>query len=79
MPLAPTVKAKRRDGGPAVVLGRRGGFLDLARALLCELDLFEKSEVEAAVTNVHEARLRRAGPKAARKGRGKRSGGSAAS
>ena len=78
LPVAPTVDANRRDGARAVVHGRRGSFLDLARALLCKVDSFRDSKVEAAVTNVHEARLRRAGPNAARKGRRKRSGGCAA-
>jgi hypothetical protein len=55
--LAPTVDANRRDDGPAVVHGRRGLFLEFAVALFCKVDVFEESEVEAAVTNVHEARL----------------------
>jgi hypothetical protein len=58
-PLAPTVKANRRDGAPAVVHGRHGDFLDLALALFSDVDEFKKSEVEAAVTNVHEKRSRR--------------------
>jgi hypothetical protein len=58
-PLAPTVKANRRDGAPAVVHGRHGVFLELALALFSEVDKFKKSEVEAAVTNVHEKRSRR--------------------
>ena len=57
-PLAPTVRANRRDGAPAVVHGRHGDFLDLALALFSEVDKFKKSEVEAAVTNVHEKRSR---------------------
>jgi hypothetical protein len=55
--LAPTVDANRRDDAPAVVHGRHGAFLALALALLCRVDVFKESEVEAAVTNVHEKRL----------------------
>jgi hypothetical protein len=55
--LAPNVKANRRDGDRAVVHGRSGRFLSLAIALFCSVDAFKRSEVEAAVTNVHEARL----------------------
>jgi hypothetical protein len=56
--LASTVVANRRDfGQPAVVHGRRGCFLTLAVTLFCNVDVFEESEVEAAVTNVHENRL----------------------
>ena len=55
--LAPTVRANRRDDGPAVVHGRSGGFLTLANALFCKVDSFKQSEVESAVTNVHEKRL----------------------
>jgi hypothetical protein len=55
--LASTVDANRRDDGPAVVHGRHGRFLTLAVALFCNVDGFKKSEVEAAVTNVHEKRL----------------------
>ena len=55
--LAPYVRAKRRDGDRAVVHGRSGRFMSLAIALLCDVDVFKNSEVEAAVTNVHEARL----------------------
>lgn len=55
--LAPYVRANRRDGDRAVVHGRSGTFLGLAIALLCDVDVFKNSEVEAAVTNVHEARL----------------------
>ena len=56
--LAPIVDANRRDDAPAVVHGRRGRFLDLAVALFCNVDTFKESEVVAAVTNVHEKRLR---------------------
>jgi hypothetical protein len=56
--LAPTVVANRRDGAPAVVHGRQGDFLQLAMDLFCNVDEFAHTEVEAAVTNVHEARLR---------------------
>jgi hypothetical protein len=55
--LAPYVKANRRDGGRAIVHGRCGKFLRLAVALFCSVDAFKRSEVEAAVTNVHETRL----------------------
>ena len=56
--LAPTVDANRRDRGtPAVVHGRHGHFLTFAVAMLCKVDVFKESEVEAAVTNVHEKRL----------------------
>jgi hypothetical protein len=55
--LAPCVKANRRDDGPAVVHGRTGMFLELAVALCCGVDVFKNSELEAAVTNVHEHRL----------------------
>ena len=59
--LAPTVDANRRDGdAPAVVHGRRGRVLQLAVALFCEIDVFAHTEVEGAVTNVYEARLKRA-------------------
>ena len=34
--------------------------LQLAVALFCEIDVFAHTEVEGAVTNVHEARLKRA-------------------
>jgi len=54
--LAPTVRANRRDDGPAVVHGRHGQFLTIAVALFCKVDVFKESEVEAAVTNVHEKR-----------------------
>lgn len=56
--IAPYVKANRRDGAPAAVHGRSGKFLDLAVALFCGVDVFKISEVEAAVTNVHEAQLK---------------------
>jgi hypothetical protein len=55
--LAPTVDASRRDDAPAVVHERYGKFLELAVALFCHVDVFKQSEVEAAVTNVYEARL----------------------
>jgi hypothetical protein len=55
--VAPYVKANRRDHGPAVVHGRAGKFLELAVALFCGVDVFKNSEVEAAVTNVYEAKL----------------------
>jgi hypothetical protein len=54
--LAPYVKANRRDGDRAIVHGRSGKFLSLAIVLFCDVDVFKSSEVEAAVTNVHEAR-----------------------
>ena len=56
--IAPYVKANRRDNGPAVVHARSGKFLELAVALFCCVDVFKRSEVEAAVTNVHEASLK---------------------
>lgn len=55
--IAPYVRANRRDHGRAVVHGRSGWFLNLAVALLCGVDVFKVSEVEAAVTNVHEGQL----------------------
>jgi hypothetical protein len=55
--LASTVDANRRDDGPAVVHSRHGRFLTLAVAVFCKMDVFKESEVEAAVTNVHEERL----------------------
>jgi hypothetical protein len=63
--LAPYVRAKRRDGDRAVVHGRSGRFLSVAIALLCDVDVFKNSEVEAAVTNVREARLATKGRHAA--------------
>ena len=58
--LAPTVDASRRDDKPAVVHGRHGDFLQLAVELFCHVDVFAHTEVVAAVTNVHEARLQTA-------------------
>jgi hypothetical protein len=55
--LGPYVKANRRDDDRAIVHGRAGRFLSLAIAVFCDVDVFKRSEVEAAVTNVHEARL----------------------
>jgi hypothetical protein len=55
--LAPYVKASRRDGDRAIVHGRSGKFLNLAIAIFCRVDAFKRSEVQAAVTNVHEERL----------------------
>jgi hypothetical protein len=55
--IAPYVKANRRDVGKAVVHGRSGEFLGLAIVLFCGVDVFKNTEVEAAVTNVHEALL----------------------
>jgi hypothetical protein len=55
--IAPYVRANRRDDGKAVVHGRAGKFLGLAVALFCGVDVFKNTEVEAAVTNVHEVRL----------------------
>jgi hypothetical protein len=54
--LAPTVDANRFDDGRAVVHGRRGDFLQLAVQLFSHVDVFAHTEVEAAVTNVYEAR-----------------------
>ena len=55
--LAPTVQAKRLDHRPAFVIGRRGGYVDLARGVFSEIDEFSESEVISAVTNVHESGL----------------------
>jgi hypothetical protein len=55
--IAPYVTANRRDNAPAIVHGRSGKFLELALALFCGVDVFKVSEIEAAVTNVHEQRL----------------------
>jgi hypothetical protein len=55
--IAPYVRTNRRDDGPAVVRGRSGKFLGLAIALFYGVDVFKVSEIEAAVTNVHEQRL----------------------
>lgn len=52
------VKANRRDDQPAVLTGRYGAFLSMARALFCKIDGFTASEVDAAFTNVHEAYLK---------------------
>jgi hypothetical protein len=51
------VHAKKLDHRPALVIGRRGPFIDLARALFCTIDEFTESEVISAVTNVHEGQL----------------------
>ena len=51
-PVYPTVKSKRRDGAPSVVIGRAGEFLEFAKDILFELDSFNPSEVELAVGNV---------------------------
>jgi hypothetical protein len=57
--IAPTVDASKRDIGAAVVHGRYGEFLELAVDLFCpDVDVFARTEVEAAVTNVHEGRLK---------------------
>jgi hypothetical protein len=55
--LSPYVHAKRLDHRPALVVGRRGPFIDLAQALFCKIDEFSESEVISAVTNVHEIQL----------------------
>jgi hypothetical protein len=57
--VAPYVYAKRRDNDRAVVIKRQGEFIEIACALFCEIDKFKESEVEAAITNVHEARLKK--------------------
>jgi hypothetical protein len=57
--IAPYVRANRRDLAPSVVHGRSGKFLTLAIAVLCGVDVFKRSEVESAVTNVYEARLKK--------------------
>jgi hypothetical protein len=54
---APYVHAKRLDHRPALVIGRRGPFIELAQTLFCKIDEFAASEVISAVTNVHEAQL----------------------
>jgi len=54
--LAPYVQAKRL-GRHSVVIGRRGGFADLARSVFSEIDEFGQWEVISAVTNVHESGL----------------------
>jgi hypothetical protein len=41
----------------ALVIGRRGPFIELAQTLFCKIDEFAASEVISAVTNVHEAQL----------------------
>lgn len=51
--IAPYVHAKRL-GSNSIVIGRHGQFIDLALALLSEVDQFYDSEVISAVTNVHE-------------------------
>jgi hypothetical protein len=55
--LAPYVHAKRLDHRPALVIARRGQFIELALALFSEVDEFTGSEVISAVTNVHESQL----------------------
>jgi len=55
--LSPYVHAKRLDHRPALVIGRSGPFIDLARAVFCMIDEFAESEVISAVTNVHESQL----------------------
>jgi hypothetical protein len=55
--IAPYVKAKRRDNAPAVMIGRFGDFVSFAIAVFCKLDGFSETEVVAAITNVHKARL----------------------
>ena len=55
--LAPYVQAKRLDHHPSIVIGRSGGFVDVARNMFSEIDEFSQSEVISAVTNVHESGL----------------------
>jgi hypothetical protein len=55
--LAPYVYAKRLDHRPAVVVARRGQFIQVAQALFSGVDEFKESEVTSAVTNVHESQL----------------------
>jgi hypothetical protein len=55
--LAPYVHAKRLDHRPAIVVGRRGQFVELAQAVFSGIDEFAESEVISAVTNVHESQL----------------------
>jgi hypothetical protein len=56
--VAPYVYAKRLAGHPARVIDRKGEFVSITIAMFCELERFKKSEVLAAITNVHEARLK---------------------
>lgn len=49
--IAPDVRVE--DGNA----DRGGAFLNLALDLFCQVDKFPATEVEAAVTNVHEKRL----------------------
>jgi len=55
--LAPYVQAKRLDDRPALVVGRRGQFVELAQAVFSGIDEFKESEVISAITNVHESQL----------------------
>ena len=58
--IAPYVYAKKLGKGiPAFVVGRQGDFIELAQALLSNIDVFKESEVISAVTNVYEDRLPR--------------------
>ena len=58
--IAPYVYAKKLGKGiPAFVVGRQGDFIELAQALLSNIDVFKESEVISAVTNVYEDRLQR--------------------
>ena len=57
--ISPSVKSKPRDFAPSVVIGRSGAFLEFAKSVLFELDSFNPTEIESAVTNVAKRRSRR--------------------
>lgn len=57
--ISPSVKSSIRDNAPSVVHGRTGLFLDFAKSVLFELDSFNPTEIESAVTNVAKRRSRR--------------------
>jgi hypothetical protein len=68
--LAPYVQAKRLGRGrKAFMLGRTGPFVELAVAVFVSVDEFKKSEVIAAVTNVHERELKSDRARPIRRGR----------
>ena len=56
---SPSVKSKPRDRAPSVVIGRSGPFLEFAKSILFEIDSFNPTEVESAVTNVSKQLGRR--------------------
>ena len=57
--ISPYVRAKRLEPWPAIVVGRSGVFVELAKALFYEVDEFTPSEVISAVTNVHESQAQK--------------------